>query len=248
MTALTDEILDNLRAVAAERQRRHADAELAAGVDAVKQLQHRRFELSYSDLLAQTRYEAAVRFFLDDLYGPHDFAQRDAEFVRVVPALVRLFPAEVVTTVRALSELHALSESLDSQMARACAGLAVSAQRYARAWQSCGSAAERDRQIVLTSEVGQSLDRYTGNFLLGRSLRMMRGPARAAGLGELQAFLETGFDTFRAMRGATEFMNTITQRERQLAAQLFAVDPATLPATVDLQQAAQALAALGEPP
>ena len=53
----------------------------------------------------------------------------------------------------------------------------------------------------------------------------MRGPARAAGLGELQIFLETGFDTFRAMNGAQEFLAIVKRREEELAAALFAADP-----------------------
>jgi hypothetical protein len=61
----------------------------------------------------------------------------------------------------------------------------------------------------------------------------MRGPASAAGLGILQAFLERGFDTFRDMRGAQEFLATVTLRERELAARLFAggtaLDPARAP-------------------
>ena len=51
---------------------------------------------------------------------------------------------------------------------------------------------------------------------------LMRVPARAAGLGRLQTFLELGFDTFRDMRGADEFLNTVAGRERSLAAALFA--------------------------
>jgi hypothetical protein len=49
----------------------------------------------------------------------------------------------------------------------------------------------------------------------------MRGPARAAGLSELQTFLETGFDTFREMRGAKPFLDTIVARETQIAKALF---------------------------
>ena len=50
----------------------------------------------------------------------------------------------------------------------------------------------------------------------------MRGPARAAGLADLQRSLETGFDTFKAMKGADEFIAFIAERERALAAALFA--------------------------
>jgi hypothetical protein len=58
----------------------------------------------------------------------------------------------------------------------------------------------------------------------------MRGPARAAGLGSLQTFLERGFDTFGAMNGASEFLTLIEQRERALMQALFDTQPVT-PAT-----------------
>ena len=53
------------------------------------------------------------------------------------------------------------------------------------------------------------------------SLRLMRGPARVAGLGELQRFLEAGFDTFKSMGGAKEFLSLIETRENRLSSALF---------------------------
>jgi hypothetical protein len=82
-------------------------------------------------------------------------------------------------------------------------------------------------------EVGRSLDALTGNPVLRHSLRLMRAPARAAGLGTLQTFLEAGFDTFRGMRGADEFLRSIGTRERQLAHDLFVL---SLPEILKLGQ------------
>jgi hypothetical protein len=217
-------ILELLSAVDAERADRACNADLAARVQAIKRYQKRRFESTYADLLAHPRYAGASRFFLDELYGPTDFTQRDAQFARVVPGLVRLFPNEVVATVQTLAALHALSERLDSAMARALDSAEVRASDYVRAWQRCDQAPERERQIVLLLTVGESLDGLTRSALLRHSLRLMRGPARAAGLGALQSFLECGFDTFRAMRGAEDFLALIGARERALAAWLFSVD------------------------
>jgi hypothetical protein len=49
----------------------------------------------------------------------------------------------------------------------------------------------------------------------------MEAPARAAGLQALHEFLARGFRTFRAMRGAGEFLATIAARERRLIARLY---------------------------
>jgi len=215
------EITNHLTQVERLRRERAANPALAQRVHAVKDYQHRRFQSTYADLLAQPRYTAAAMFFLDELYGPHDFADRDAQFARIVPALVRLFPREIIATVASLGELHALSEELDTAMARHVTALPVDARSYAAAWRDVGRAADRQRQIDLMLGIGRALDRYTANPLLRHSLRMMRRPAALAGLGALQHFLETGFDTFRALRGAEPFLQVIAQRERALANSLF---------------------------
>ncbi|MBC7939412.1 MAG: hypothetical protein H7Z19_06535 [Chitinophagaceae bacterium] len=221
MSSEGDPILGHLRAVAAEREAQGRDPALAARVVAVKKFQHQRFESTYADMLAHGRYGRAARFFLDDLYGPHDFSERDDQFARIVPALVRLFPAEIVQTVALLAELHALSETLDAAMARNLPDASVTWANYGVAWRAVGRPQDRERQIELLLQVGLALDRLTRRALLRHSLRLMRGPAQAAGLGSLQRFLETGFDTFREMNGAQGFLDTIATRERQLAARLF---------------------------
>lgn len=223
-----DSLLNELRAVDAERARRAADPALDARVQALKAYQQRRFAHTYADLLAHPRYQAATRFFLQELYGPDDFRQRDAQFARVIPTLTRLFPDEVVDTVARLARLHALSERLDTRMAERLDAADITPARYAEAWRACGEPAARQQQIELTMAVGNALDQLTRKPLLRQSLRLMRGPAQLAGLGALQHFLESGFDTFRAMRGAAEFLSTVRQREDALARGLFQADAATL--------------------
>ena len=230
MNAQVQAILELLRRVDEQRALRVADPALQARVHAVKHYQHERFQHTYGDLLAQPRYARATRFFLEELYGPVDFTRRDTQFKRVVPGLVRLFPREVVLTVQTLGELHALSEELDTAMGRAVPPGAVDLAGYIAAWQAVGRPADREAQIVLMRRVADALDVYTRNPLLRHSLRLMRAPARLAGLPELQAFLEAGFDTFGAMHGAKDFLDTVVGRERALAAWLFA---ASVPPPVD---------------
>ena len=219
--AVKEGILADLRAVEAERERRQRDPALDACVTALKAFQQRRFEHTYADLLASARYGAAARFFLAELYGPGDFSRRDTQFSRVVPALVRLFPHEVVGTVATLAGLHALTEQLDMAMAGHADTRGWTAASYVRAWQATGRAADRAAQVDRAVAVASRLDKLTRKPLLRHTLRLMRKPAQAAGLAELQHFLETGFDTFGAMGGAAEFIGLIESRERALVAFLF---------------------------
>lgn len=232
MSARADAILADLAAVDRERFARAADPALDAAVHAVKAYQQERFRRTYADLLADPRYRKAALFFLDELYGPHDFTQRDAQFARVVPTLVRLFSEEIIETVATLAALHALSERLDSRLAAALPALPLSAAAYRQAWQACGTPPERERQIALTIAVGEDLDRLTRKPLLRHSLRLMRGPAHAAGLGALQEFLECGFDTFRAMGSARAFLALVGERERALAGALFTTTGEAPPAVL----------------
>ena len=228
MSDIATRILQSLAAVDIERRKRAATPALAGRVEALKAYQQKRFARTHASLLAHPRYGRAANFFLNELYGPQDFTQRDAQFSRIVPALVRLFPADTVGTVESLAAVHALSERLDTAMAIHLGDAAPARASYVAAWQATGEQEARTRQIELVMSVGHALDRHTRSFVLRASLKAMRGPARAAGMGALQTFLEAGFDAFGAMGGAREFLATIQARETALAKRLF--DPAAVAA------------------
>jgi hypothetical protein len=225
MNPAVDGILANLKLVGNERALRLADPELDRRVAGLKEQQQQRFSQTYADLLASVRYGEAARFFLDELYGPADFTNRDAQFARVVPSLVRMVPQEVVETVKVLSELHALTESLDTAMASNASTKEWTPAAYTRAWQKTGRRSDRDLQISSTLVLATRLDAMTRNALLRKSLRLMRTPARLSGLQDLQRFLEAGFDAFGAMGGAADFIRLIETRERAFIASQFAGRP-----------------------
>jgi hypothetical protein len=214
------------------RQAMHANPALHAAVGEVKRVQSRRFAGSYADLLAGGPYAAAARFFLEELYSDKDYAERDAQFARIAGAIERLFPKQAAGTAVALAQLHAATEELDQAMALAwlahADGNLTEAQRYTAAWREVGRRPEREGQLVVVLGIGQQMARLTRTAGLRMMLKMMRGPAAAAGLGALQRFLECGFDTFAAMArrrgGAEEFLAIIQVRESALMALLFDAD------------------------
>lgn len=223
-----DDIRQALARVAALRAAAEADRSFAEAVAAVKRFQALRFAGSYCDLLAGPIYAAPARFFLRELYGPHDFRARDDQFARIAGTLARVFPARVVDTSRALAHLHALSETLDFDLARLWAShgqTSDAAIRYIRCWRSLGRRRQRFEQLRAVIAIGQELVALTRRRGLHAMLRMMRGPAAAAGLHSLQRFLESGFDTFAAMSrqpGLAEgFLSVVDSRESQLIDSLF---------------------------
>lgn len=205
-----------------------ADAGLSASLACVKRFQSLRFQNSYRDLIAGGPYQSAAHFFLDELYGLVDYTKRDAQFARIASAVERLLPKQAVTTAVSLARLHLLTEQLDYAMARAwlsAPSLETMAATYVHAWKAVGERKSRELQLSLVLDLGHALAKLTKTSGLRLMLKLMRGPAQAAGLCELQGFLETGFDTFASLArqkgGAEAFLLLIEARESELLRALF---------------------------
>lgn len=226
----TNIIRDAVMRVTLLRQTAAENPALKQAISEVKHFQARRFAGTYADLLQSQRYQPAAQFFLEELYSEKDYSERDAQFARIAGALERLFPQQVVQTAVSMAELHRLTEELDLGMAQCWMNHAgtLEVARYIQAWRAVDRRADRDRQLATVMSVGQELDRLTRAPGLRMMLKMMRGPASLAGLGSLQRFLESGFDTFAAMGrkgdGAAHFLETVRSREAMLIDRLFDAD------------------------
>ncbi len=224
-------IAQSLHTVESLRSARQADARLQACTQALRAWQSRRFRQTYADLMPDPHMGAAAQFFLTELYSDQEYSRRDAQFARIAGTIERIFPQSVVQTATLLAQLHALSETLDACMARVLMAstladqsldfaVASSMADYHRAWlrlaalPSYGTA--RQEQLSATHALGLALERHTQVPGLRLMLKMMRGPASAAGLQDLQRFLESGFDTFGHLGRAGKvqaFLSTVLARE-----------------------------------
>ncbi len=175
---------------------------------------------THADLLADGNTNAAARFFLDDLYGTHDFSQRDADIERILPMMERLMPTSALQTIAEAIELDALSEILDRAMATSL-GRQFGEREYIEAYRTVGQRKDREKQVSHIHSVGTSLCELVRIPLIGGTLAMMRAPARMAGLAELHDFLDRGFRAFRQMRQPREFVTRIVQRESTIMQNLY---------------------------
>jgi len=64
--------------------------------------------------------------------------------------------------------------------------------------------------------VGDRLDTLVRKPLVGHALKVMGKPARLAGLSGLQDFLERGYQAFRHMDGARDFLAAFERREGEV--------------------------------
>ena len=199
----------------------HAPPRLAE----VKAWQAARLAQTYADLSRDPRYAKATAFFLGDLYGAKDFSGRDEAMLRIYPVMVRTLPDAAVETAALAIEVDALSEDLDRRVAATLEPGPVTEASYSGAYRKAGTRAERVRQIELIGEVGRRLDVLVVKPFVYATLKLMRRPARLAGLEDLQTFLERGFEAFRDMAGADEFLATIAGRETQILNRIFSGHP-----------------------
>ena len=219
----------------AELQANHDLAERIRAPDFPRQafeefqaFQRGRLSQTYADLAAKPRYAAAVNFFLDELYGGLHFMERDQQVQRALPILVRMLPEYMQVSLCDAFRLQDLSLSLDIRLTEALLavrqkepGRELNGALYAELYPLVPRA-QREEQIRLIFDLGLEIDRLVRHRLVLVLLRAMRGPARAAGFGALQTFLEDGFRSFTIMRGSREFVTTIRDRETAIMNRLYA--------------------------
>jgi hypothetical protein len=217
--------------LAANRRHRDPVAEPRNRSPWLKPLQRwqaERLAKSFADFVASEATRPGAEFFLTDLYGDHDVTARDRGVERVMPMMKKLMPPELLATAADAIELAVLSHAFDLRVAEALDAMHIDPRQplrtedYAEAYRRAGKPRLRDRQVDLVTAIGDALDQAVRKPWLSRLLRISRFPARAAGLGDLQAFLERGFAAFHAMADAPAFMQAIAARERDASARIFA--------------------------
>lgn len=198
-----------------------------AAFELLQNWQRDRLMRTYQDFIARDSDAPACHFFLEELYGGMNFHARDQQVARVEPLMSRMLPRKALHAVAEALRLQAISLEFDMDMAaliheRGLKDLETSS--YAEVYRECGRRPEREHQIVLIRTLGHELERLVKIPMLVQMLRLMRGPAKAAGFGRLQTFLEDGLRSFRRLTDPAEFVETIYRREWRAMDRLFSGD------------------------
>jgi hypothetical protein len=212
---------------------RHQTVE-GAGLDPkmamLRTWQSQRLTLTYADLLELPRYRPACLFFLEDIYAPRDFSQRDHDIEQMHDFARRFIPGPLLSPLTLTLELYRFTQELDQRLLSVLVDQlgvtdTITVALYAEAYRRCDNYAERVRQIELIDEIGQKLDGLVRLPLVGAMLNVAKGPARRAGWVDLIDFLEHGYTAFRRLHGARYFLSTIREREMSYLERIYANDP-----------------------
>ena len=199
-------------------------------LDAFKQLQcwqQERLSCSFRDLYEQPEYRSAIDFFLTEVYGGLDFRERDQDMEKVMPIMISFLPEPALAALSEAFELQALSLEFDERMARYMSDNGVrrlDMKVYGEVYRAGSEREGRERQILLIHKLGYDLDRLVRKSWINYLVRLMHGPAVAAGFGRLQRFLENGLSSFRSLDDATWFVDVIYEREWSAMERLFEGD------------------------
>lgn len=230
MPAMTSDDMDRLGRQLARHQSLHDPRrEPRNGLRWLPELrrwQAERLQRSFRHFLHDPQRAPAAEFFLSDVYGDRDFTRRDADIIRVVPMMRRLLPKKLLATVADAIELGALTHELDLRMAQALEELAPRRRRldaalYGQAYRHVGQEKLRARQIALIGKVGRGFGKALQMTGVATLLAFSRGPAKLAGLSELQGFLERGYAAFESLDDPEAFVAEIERDEGLVSQRVF---------------------------
>lgn len=196
-----------------------------AEFECLQSWQQARLARTFDDFIRQQPYRPAVTFFLTEIYGGLDFRERDQDMGKVMPVMQRFLPDKVLYIMSEAFELQAISLEFDMQMARQMKRRGLTEpdmSGYCDIYRAVGDQPGRERQILLIRKLGYDLERLVDKPMVNMLVRLLRGPAHAAGFGKLQEFLEAGLGSFRALGDITYFNETIHTREWGAMEKLFA--------------------------
>lgn len=189
--------------------------------------QSERLARTYSGFAQNPRYQPALRFFSQDLYGARDYSQRNHDIKRLYGLIRRIAPERMIRPLILSVELHYLTEKLDARLLEALVDKlgvvdAISVPLYAEGYRLCNNYGLRVQQIDLIHELGSLIDDIVRMPLSGVMLKVAKAPLEKGGWRELTGFMERGFDAFKRMRGGKDFLKFVRTRERRILDRIYA--------------------------
>lgn len=201
--------------------------------EALRELQSwqtKRLLITYDDMWQSRRFRPAMQFFIEELYGPKDFSQRDQDIARVVPKMAKLLPEQALKSLEAALRLNSLSHEMDLLLTENLQKQSINSQTYADAYRLCDNQQQREEQITLLAGLGSDLADVVKIKGISALLMISRKPAKLAGVESLHNFLSDGYKAFKKLGDVDAFISPIIARESALMEGIFAdISPNPLP-------------------
>jgi hypothetical protein len=219
MSDYTKQIIRHLHGIST-MQEIAEKAGLMPSIRAVQAWQCKRLLVSHQDMYQQKRFKPAVGFFINELYGPNDFSQRDQDIARIVPKMSKFLPEKALQSLASALYLNTLSFELDFDLAKQLLNTEINRDTYAKAYISSDNIANRQKQIDYIRTLGNDLAEVVKMKGISSLLFISRKPAKMAGVLALHEFLDKGFKSFKNLGDVEDFITPVVNKEHQIMQQL----------------------------
>ncbi len=195
--------------------------------------QCRRLMESYDELYQQKKFRLAMEFFIEELYGPNDFTQRDKDIEKVLPLMEKVLSEETLATFETALKLNSLSYQLDLDLVMQLQAIEshvidplddmanLTTEQYAKAYKACDNQPLRQQQLDFIELLAFNLSELARRKSIMFMLKLSRKPAKLAGLSELQRILEVGASAFKKLGEIDDFIQPIISGETDIMQSLF---------------------------
>lgn len=198
------------------------DERLQQVLSEVQAWQRHRISRTYRRLLVHEAFGDATRFVLEEAYAGPEHDALISEIERVIPHVVRIFPAPLVKTACDILELNTLTLALDIDVARWLLAHApevlergLSVVDFEAAYCAQPDLRARQEQLALMERLGKSVEHYLGSQWVYAAFKVAKLPAKALGLSSLVRFMQGGFEAIHKLPvPASELMTLLVDTER----------------------------------
>lgn len=225
----SESISDVLRQASKLKHERVETGPLDPRLALLRKWQNTRLARTHADQVANPRYRPTWQFFLQEVYAPRDFSQRNHDILRMYELMEHLVPEPLTRPLILTVELNEQTDKLDAQLLDVLVnqlGLTdrLTVPLYAEAYRLCNNYDERVRQIELIHDVVYMLDAVVHMPGSGMMLTLAKLPLKRAGWKNLMDFMEHGYKAVKHMRGVEEFLDNIRTRELHILNRIYEKD------------------------
>ncbi|QHH93244.1 hypothetical protein FPL18_05005 [Acinetobacter gyllenbergii] len=211
----------------------HDDAVLEQRLHDVQTWMKERIAQTHQDFFARPENQLMAQYFLKRLYGGPDFdalAQQIERLLKFAHKVENFVPENGIKTGTKSVSLAVLATQLDEQVAKqlladypADTPLTDEIMRQTLVKLDQGDA--RYEQLRLLDELGLTLDKYMRSTMMYATFKMCKGLAHKYHFDGMYEFIQEGFTAMKPMKSAATFIQTFTEKEREIIDRVHAGHP-----------------------
>ncbi|EOR03111.1 FFLEELY motif protein [Acinetobacter genomosp. 15BJ] len=211
----------------------HNDAVLEQRLHEVQTWMKERIAHTHQEFFARPENQLMAQYFLKRLYGGPDFdalAQQIERLLKFAHKVEKFVPENGIKTGTKSVSLAVLATQLDEQVAQqlladypADTPLTDEIMRDTLVKLDQGEA--RYEQLRLLDELGVTLDKYMRSTMMYATFKMCKGLAHKYHFDGMYEFIQEGFAAMKPMKSAATFIQTFTEKEREIIDRVHAGHP-----------------------